>query len=379
MKRFISFVLLLAMICTAASADILVKPVSDSYCIAFSYDGEHCLMMEQLPVENGVPFCRLYIQHADGSISPLTDVTPPAEEDKTPQPDYTHLPYPAVSNVQVCGSTLLMYVSASEYRTAFRLVDMTTGKARSLGNRSVIIGVNGQQAAIAVSTTAKTSDVWLLDGNSGDLTQQTFPSDLRITALCPLSSGMLLCVREDDGKALLWLDEQGNEVHRLPCKYDYDHLYYDENTRTGIAGNLRALYPTVWFNDYMVMQLQPPEIIDRFDTLEEFITHLESNPLYVSLLPEKTKQKRFASSLLPLGMTDEGTVLCSWGSLGWFCTLDLSTMELTPLLTEDDSVETVNEYASSLYLANWNGGTRFCLPTKLPPYQYIEIDHPMLQ
>lgn len=378
MKRFISFMLLMVMLCTAASADVLVRHISESYCVAFSYDDQHCLMMERLPAENGVPYCRLYIQHADGSVSPLKDVAPAETDSSALQPDYAHAPDPAVNSVKVCGNMLLMNVYVNEYRTVFRLVDMTTGEARSLGDRSVVTGVCGQQAAIAVNKTAKTYDVWLLDGSSCELTQQTIPGDIQVSAVCPLSSGVLLCVRDGVGEALLWLDEQGNVVHRLPCERDYDQLYYDESTRTGIAASNMG-YPTVWFNDHVMMQLLPPEITGHFETMEEFLALLESNPLHVSLLPQSTNKRLRLNAIQPLGMTAEGTLLCRWGSLGWFCTLDLATMELTPLLTEDDSVETVNQYAGSLYQAIWNGGTRFCIPSKLPPYQYIEIDHYALQ
>lgn len=375
MKRFIAIALLAAMLLTAASADVLVSHVSESYCVAFSYDGQHALMMEQFPPENGMPHCRLYIRHADGSVSPLRDVASADADADTLQPEYAHVPYPAVANVRVCGNTLLMYVYASEYRSVFRVVDMTTGEAHSLGDRGVTTGVCGQQAALVINTASPSC--WLLDGSSGEMTQQTIPGDVRIHAACPLSSGVLLCIREDDGKALLWLDEQGSEVHRLACEREYDQLYYDESTRTGVAASNTG-YPSVWFNDYMMMQLLPPEITGNFETIDEFLSRLKSNPLYVSLLPEQTKRNRFSYSIQPLGMTDEGTVLCTLGSLGWFCTLDLATMELTPLLTEEDSVETVNKYAGSLYNTIWNGSTRFCLPSKLPPYQYIEIDHPAL-
>ena len=129
MKRFIAFILLAAMLFTAASADVLVRHISESYCVAFSHDGQHVLMMERLPVENGVPFCRLYIQHADGSVSPLKDVTPAEPDSNMLQPDYTHVPYPAVNGVKVCGNMLLMSVYVNEYRTVFRIVDMTTGEA----------------------------------------------------------------------------------------------------------------------------------------------------------------------------------------------------------------------------------------------------------
>ena len=246
MKRFISFILLMVMLCTAASADVLVRHISESYCVAFSYDDQHCLMMERLPAENGVPYCRLYIQHADGSVSPLKDVAPAETDSSALQPDYAYAPHPAVNSVKVCGNMLLMNVYVNEYRTVFRLVDMTTGEARSLGNRGVVTGVSGQRAAIAVNKTAKTYDVWLLDGSSGEMTQQTIPDDIRIYAVSPLSSGVLLCVRDADGNALLWLDEQGNEVHRLACGKSYEQLYYDESTRTGIAGNASAGIPTVW-------------------------------------------------------------------------------------------------------------------------------------
>lgn len=376
MKRFMSMVLLLMLLFTAASADVRVQSLSTAHCAAFSLDGQHCLMLEPLPGDSS--FSRMYIRHADGSV---TDIEPTGltEQDPLGVATYFERCRQTASGIKVCGNTLLVTGEAEvvtdnrvSYTRVRWLVNMVSGKASLL--RKETVSICGSRAVI-ISNTYSPSAVraLILDGNSGTLTDQPLPDGLTIYGACALENGVLLSIRTGDGGALVWLDSEGNEVHRLACAYAYDYLYYDNHTKTGLAGSNSGMSWS-WFNLYMIMQIQLPDLAsEHLDTKEGTVV---STQFYVSLIPETAKAER--NFLYPLGMTDDGLFLLNWNRLGWLSTLNTATMQLTPLISASDTTDEVMELGHYLYESVWNGSTIFCRPYKLQPCQYIVIDHPGL-
>ena len=372
MKRFISFVLLMAMFCTIASADVFVKSLSEAYCFAFSLDGQHCLMAEPLPGKSD--YCRLYIRHADGTVS---SIVPTGLDEQAPANADTYFERcrrPRYGHTQVCGNTVMIMDKDIYLGTGLRwFVNLASGEAALLPYDPS--SICGSRAALG----GKGNRIAILDGESGAVTEQPIPEGLDIYAACPLENGVLLSARVEDGYALLWLDAQGNETHRLACQYAYENLYYDEASGTGLAAR-NSMLTWSWFNPYMIMRMQLPELtIEQADTKEKTIERLTSTQFYVSLTPENAKTSNRFPGFFPLGMMENGNYLLSLHQLGWLCTLNVATMQLTPLITANDNTDEILDLGHDLYMSIWNGGSLFCQPNKLQPYQYIELDHPALQ
>lgn len=374
MKRFIAFVLLLMMLCTAASADVRVQSLGAAYCAAFSLDGQHCLMLEPNPDASDT--YRSYIRHADGSV---TDIVPTGlTEQDPPDAAATFERAGKFYNVQVCGNTIFLKAFTPSHYEINWQISLISGEATLL--RNALVNVSGHHAAIMNNTRVRIgpANLRILDGVTGEQREQPIPEGVTITGACGLENGALISVCTEDGYALLWLDSEGNEVRRLACEYVYENLYYDEATSAGVAAR-NSMMSWSWFTPYMIMQMRLPELTSvPTDTPADTIAYLTSTQFYVSLTSESAKAGRNRNVFYPLGMTDDGLFLLNWNNLGWLCTLNVATLELTPLITANDNTDELMDLGSDLYDDNWNGGSLFCNPDELQPFQYVQLEHPAL-